>query len=139
MEDRKRCVGWWLQQRSISWIARRLRRSREWVYKWIWRYRQGEPTWFLERSRRPHQMARRVSATFEQAVIRTHARLTSPRNPLGLYGAEAIAQELADAGVRPVHSIRAIPRILARRKLVTRPRRDRSRRGPNCPRLRLAA
>ncbi|MDI3462317.1 MAG: hypothetical protein OJF50_001138 [Nitrospira sp.] len=122
-----------MQQRAISWIARRLRRSREWVHKWIRRYRQGGPTWFLERSRRPHPMARRVSATFEQAVIRAHARLTSPRNPLGFYGAEAIAQELADAGVHPVHSIRTIHRILARHKLVTRTRRDRSRRGPHLP------
>lgn len=72
-------------------------------------------------------------ATFEQAVIRAHARRTSPRNPLGFYGAEAIAQESADAGVRPVHSIRTIHRILARHKLVPRTRRDRSRRGPNLP------
>lgn len=78
-------------------------------------------------------MARRVSATFEQAVIRTHARLTSPRNPLGFYGAEAIAHALADLGVHPVHSIRTIHRILARHKLVTRTRRDRSRRGPGLP------
>ncbi|MDF0674335.1 MAG: leucine zipper domain-containing protein [Nitrospira sp.] len=117
----------------MSWIARRLRRSREWGHKWIRRYRQGGPTWFLERSRRPHQIARRVSATFEQAVIRTHARLTSPRNPLGFYGAEAIAHELADVGVSPVHSIRTIHRILARHQLVTRRRRDRSRRGPSLP------
>lgn len=78
-------------------------------------------------------MARRVSATFEQAVIRTHARLTSPRNALGFYGAEAIAHELADLGVRPLHSIRTIHRILVRHKLVTHPRRDRSRHGPRLP------
>lgn len=78
-------------------------------------------------------MARRVSATFEQAVLRTHARLTSPRNPLGFYGAEAIAQELSDVGVSPVHSLRTIHRILARYQLITRMRRDRSRRGPSLP------
>ena len=78
-------------------------------------------------------MARRVSATFEQAVIRTHARLTSLRNALGFYGAEAIAQELADLGVRPIHSTRTIHRILVRHKLVTHTRRDQSRRGPSLP------
>lgn len=74
-----------------------------------------------------------MPATFEQVVIRTHARLNSPRNPLGFYGAEAIAHELADLGISPVHSIRTIHRILARHKLVTRRRRDRSRRGPSLP------
>ena len=127
----QKSAGWWVQQRSISWIARRLRLSQEWVYKWIWRYREAGPTWFQEGSRRPHQMVRRVDATFEEAVIRTHARLTSPRNPLGFYGAEAIAQELADLRVRPLHSIRTIHRILVRHKLVTRTRRHRSRRGPS--------
>jgi hypothetical protein len=78
-------------------------------------------------------MARRVSATCEQAVIRTHGRLTSPRNSLGFSGAEAIAHELADLGGRPVHSIRTIHRSLARHKLVTRTRRDRSRQGPSPP------
>lgn len=45
-------------------------------------------------------MARPVSVNLEQAVLRTHAWLTSPRDALGFYGAEAIAHELADLGVR---------------------------------------
>lgn len=103
------------------------------MHKWIRRYRQGGPAWFLERSRRPHRLARRVPATFERVVLRTHARLTSPRHPLGFYGAEAIFHELADLGVSPLYSIRTIHRILARHQRVTRTRRDRSRRGPSLP------
>lgn len=122
-----------MQQKPVSWIARRLGRSREWAHKWIRRYRSGSTSWFLEHSTRPHRSARRVSDTFERAVLRTHAWLVSQRNPLGFHGAEAVYQALADLGVRPVHSIRTIHRILVRHHLLRRKRRDRSRRGPGWP------
>lgn len=70
---------------------------------------------------------------FERVVVQIHRKLKGTRNPLGFWGAEAIHNELADLGVRPLHSIRTIHRILVRHKLVTRTRRDRSRRGPSLP------
>jgi hypothetical protein len=78
-------------------------------------------------------MARQVSASCERLVVRMHRTLKGTRNPLGFCGAEAISHELADLGVHPVHSIRTIHRILVRHALVTRPRRDRSRKGPSLP------
>jgi len=78
-------------------------------------------------------MARQVSDSFERLVIRIHRRLKSTRNPLGFYGAEAIYNDLTDLGIHPLHSIRTIHRILHRHRLVTRKRRDRSRRGPILP------
>lgn len=74
-----------------------------------------------------------MSQAFERLVIRIHARLKSRRNPLGFYGAEAIFNELIDLGISPLHSIRTIHRILARHQLITRKRRDRSRKGPLLP------
>jgi hypothetical protein len=78
-------------------------------------------------------MARQVSVSFEHMVVRIHRKLKGNRNPLGFYGAEAIYNELAALGVRPLHSIRTIHRILVRHTLVTRKRRDRSRKGPRLP------
>jgi hypothetical protein len=78
-------------------------------------------------------MPGRVRVAFERLVVRVHHKLKSTENPLGFCGAEAIAQELADLGVRPMHSIRTIHRILVRHKLLTRLRRDRSRKGPLLP------
>ncbi len=131
--EQKQCIGLWLQEKSVSGIAQRLRRSRQWVYKWIRRYRSSTKSWFLDRSRSPHRMARRVSNSFERLVIRIHRRLKSTRNPLGFYGAEAIYNELIDLAICPLHSIRTIHRILHRHRLVTRKRRDRSRKGPILP------
>jgi hypothetical protein len=122
-----------LQGHSISAIARKFKRSRPWVHKWIRRYRDGGKEWFLDRSTRPHRTARHVSNPFERLVIRTHARLKSQRNPLGFYGAEAIYNELVDLGIQPLHSIRTIHRILVRHRLLTRKHRDRSRKGPVLP------
>lgn len=126
-------MGWWLHRKSVSWIARRLRRSREWAHKWIRRYRSGSTSWFLEHSKRLRRCARRVSDAFEQAVLRTHAWLISPRNPLGFHGAEAIAQALAELGMHPLHSVRTVHRILVRHHRLSRKRRDRSRQGPGWP------
>jgi len=114
-------------------MARTLKRSREWVYRWTGRYGRGEALWYQDRSHRPHVIARRVRASFERLVVRVHRKLKSKRNPLGFWGAEAIFNELADLSVRPLHSIRTIHRILVRHKLLTRRRRDRSRTGPALP------
>lgn len=103
------------------------------MHKWILRYQRGGKTWFLEQSKRPHQLSRRVSPTFERLVLRTHTRLRSRRNPLGFYGAEAIGNELLTLGIPSLPSIRTIHRILVRHHRVTRKRRDRSRKGPPLP------
>ena len=79
-------------------------------------------------------MARCMSATREQSVIRTHARLPpSPPDPLAFYGAEAIAHKLAGLGVHPVHNVRTIDRTLARYGLVTSASWDWCRRGFSPP------
>lgn len=70
---------------------------------------------------------------FERLVVQVHRKLKGKANPLGFCGAEAIYQELADLGVRPLHSIRTIHRILVRTNLLVRKRRDRSRKGPALP------
>lgn len=110
-----------------------MRRSRSWVYRWIRRYESGGPLWSQDRSHRPHHLVRQVSVAIERMVVRIHRQLKSKRNPLGFWGAEAIHHALTDLGVRPLPSSRTIHRILVRRHLVTRKRRDRSRRGPLLP------
>lgn len=110
-----------------------MQRSRDWLYRWKARYESGERLWYQDRSHRPHVLARKVPPAFEQLVVRVHRKLTGKANPLGFCGAEAIYQELADLGVRPLHSIRTIHRILVRSKLLVRTRRDRSRQGPALP------
>jgi hypothetical protein len=78
-------------------------------------------------------IARKVNLSFERLVGRVHHMLKSRRNPLGFCGAEAIYNELAELGIRPIPCVRTIHRILVRRKLLTRKRRDRSRKGAPLP------
>ena len=103
------------------------------MYRWTKRYEPGTDQWYQDRSHRPHVLARQVSALFERQVVRMHHKLKGTGNPLGFCGAEAIYHELANLAVHPLHSIRTIHRILVRHALVTRPRRDRSRKGPSLP------
>jgi len=55
-----------------------------------------------DRSHRPQVIARKVSVSFERLVGRVHHTLKSRRNPLGFCGAEAIYNELAELGIRPM-------------------------------------
>ena len=122
-----------MQGKPVRWIARVLQRSRDWIYRWKARYESGESLWYQDHSHRPPVMARKVRPAFERLVVRVHRKLKGRANPLGFCGAEAIYHELADLGVRPLHSIRTIHRILVRKNLLVRKRRDRSRKGPTLP------
>lgn len=103
------------------------------MYRWTKRYEAGGEWWWQDRAHRPQVIARKVSLSFERLVGRVHHKLKSRRNPLGFCGAEAIYNELAELGIRPIPCVRTIHRILVRRKLLTRKRRDRSRRGATLP------
>ncbi|MFZ1747037.1 MAG: hypothetical protein WBO24_11870 [Nitrospirales bacterium] len=106
-----------------------MRHSRPWVYRWITRYE----LWAQDRADRPHHLARQVGEAVERMVVQTHRQLKSTSNPLGFWGAEAIHDALLDLGVRSLPLSRTIHRILVRHHVVTRKRRDRSRRGPVLP------
>ncbi len=115
--ERRRAVDRYRDGESPSAICVSLGHSREWFYKWLRRFESGDPNWFRDRSRRPHQSPAGTSEAIEQLVIAVRRSLRSQNL---FHGAQAIRWELEDLGVEPLPAVRTIGRILARHGLTRR-------------------
>lgn len=103
-------AGW-----SVSWICRRLERSREWFYKWWERYLDIGAAGLREQSRAPKTSQRIWPPEMRQAILEIRDRLARRRGPRERYrlaGAPTIRYELACLGYEPLPSLRTIERVL---------------------------
>ncbi|OEU72134.1 MAG: hypothetical protein BA869_07875 [Desulfuromonadales bacterium C00003107] len=98
-------------------ICTSLGKSRFWLYKWVKRFDEGDPSWFEDRSRRPLASSNRTPSEIEEIVKMIRLNLY---NQNLFCGAQAILWEMEDLGVEPLPSIRTINRILARNDLTHR-------------------
>ena len=64
---------------SVTEVARRLGKSRQWGYKWMERSSTGEPGWSSSQSRQPLLIANRTPKDIESAVIRARRMRHQPR------------------------------------------------------------
>lgn len=94
-----------------------LGKSKRWLYKWVKRYNNNDPSWFEDRSRSPHSIPDRTPAEIEQIVKMVRLNLY---NKDLFCGAQAILWELEDLGIQPIPSLRTINWILARKELTHR-------------------
>jgi putative transposase len=86
-------------------ICTSLGKSKFWLYKWVKRYSEDDPSWFEDRSRRPLSMPRHTPVEIEEIVKLVRLNLYN----LDLFcGAQAIRWELEDLGVSPLPSLRTI-------------------------------
>ena len=109
--ERQRAIERYRNGESVTAICRSLKRSREWFYKWQARADSGDPQWADERSRRPGQSPTRVPDTMAGRIVTLRESLAAR----GLFcGAQAIAWELEELGVRDIPSVRTIQRIVTR-------------------------
>ena len=100
-------------------IYRALGRSKPWLYKWLKRYRAGQPTWAHEQSRAPHRIAKRSSVELERMVCAIRQRLITTQ--YAQKGALAIQWQLQQLGVQLLPPLWRINRILKRHGLVVKP------------------
>ena len=103
-------AGW-----SVSWICRRLERSRDWFYKWWGRYTDAGAAGLRERSRAPHTASRLWSPDLRRAILEIRDRLVrrhGPRERYRLAGAPTIRYELMCLGYESLPSLRTIERVL---------------------------
>jgi putative transposase len=135
MEDelilRKQAVELYLKDYSISDIVHKLDRSRQWVHKWITRYRtKGGDEWFHSESTSPKQVHNKTSQKEEELVINVRKALEG--RIYSQTGALSIMYEIRRMGL-PVPSIPTINRILKRNNLIsnTRVRQKRGIEYPN--------
>ena len=109
---RKEAAALHAQGVKIAEIARRLGRSRQWVYKWIGRKQKGADGWAKSLSNAPRSRASKTCPEVEEMVISSRLKLES--SPHMESGAYAIWHDLRSSGVKPP-SVATINRILSRR------------------------
>jgi putative transposase len=115
---RKRAVALYLQGRPKSEIARKLKRSRPWVDRWLERYRAEAPRLSLQdRSRTPKPRRCAYPERIKGMVMQIReAREKGQRAKYqyALVSAQAIYYELRELGISPLPSSRTIHRWLKR-------------------------
>lgn len=114
---RRRAITRLLRAEKARIICVSLGRTERWLYKWLDRFREGDPEWYRDHSRKPIQSPSRTSEEIEQIV--KYVRLEM-YNRDGFCGAQAIRWRLEDEKVQPLPSLRTISRILARHGLTHR-------------------
>lgn len=73
-----------------------LKRSKYWFFKWLKRYKSGEPHWYEDKSRAPVNRPTEISEIDRQRIISVRTGLESQR--FAQTGASAIKWELSKSG-----------------------------------------
>jgi hypothetical protein len=107
---------------SATEVARRLHRSRSWVYKWV-DYRTHHPwTRFRSAPRAPHHHPNQLSVRSERRIIHLRQLLMRHRQPrlrFASVGARTIQKEWWHRYPEPSPSLSTIQRVLQRNQLTT--------------------
>lgn len=97
------------QGASVAEVARTLRKSRQWVYKWVGRSMDNPKGWYKSRSNAPQSMPNKTDVSMEEAIIETRKKLQA--SPYKECGAYPIMHELKSLGLTPP-AVATINRIL---------------------------
>jgi hypothetical protein len=107
---------------SATEVARRLHRSRNWVYKWV-DYRAHHPwTRFCSAPRAPHHHPNQLSARSERRIVHLRQLLMRHRQPrlrFASVGARTLQKEWCHRYPEPPPSLSTIQRVLQRHHLTT--------------------
>jgi transposase-like protein len=114
-ELRKRAISRYLQGEKPISIYTDLRRSKNWFFKWLKRYKSGDPDWFEDKSRAALSCPTQLSEIEKQCIVSVRKRLDSER--FAQIGASAIKWELSKSGYG-FPSDRTINRVLKREGLI---------------------
>jgi len=114
---RKQAIALYQQGKKVLAIARTLGRSRQWVHKWINRYKTQSDNWSSSRSHAPHTPSTRISSSTKELVIATRKQLeASPYLESGAYAIwHSIRGQRVDAP-----SVSTINRILSEAGLTSK-------------------
>ena len=96
-ELRKTAVKRYLKGESPKSIYNDLNRSKNWFFKWLKRYKSGEPEWYQDKSRAPIKRPTEISETQKQRIISTRTHLESQK--YAQIGPSAIKWELNKSGL----------------------------------------
>jgi transposase len=123
-ELRNQAIDWYLKGETVTGVARRAGRSRQWVHNILKRYQAGGRDGLTTRSRAPHRVHNRTAPEIEEAVVRIRQTILAGEDPIMRYagiGAAVIRSELKRIDLVPPSS-RTVNRIL-KRQGIQQPRR----------------
>jgi hypothetical protein len=114
-ELRKTAIERYLKGEAPKSIYTDLKRSKNWFFKWLKRYKSGEPDWYQSKSRAPVKRPTEISAVERQRIISVRTHLEAQQ--FAQTGPSAIKWELHKSGHR-FPSDSTIKRVLKREGLV---------------------
>ncbi len=114
-EIRKQAIQRHLQGEKPKPIYESLNRSKNWFFKWLKRYRTGNPDWYKEHSRAPIKCSEKIPEQQKQSIIDTRQHLEAQR--FAQVGVSAIKWELSKQKLE-FPSDSTINRVLKREGLV---------------------
>ena len=91
-----------------------LNRTKQWFFKWLKRFKSGEPDWANELSRKPHHSPKRINQAMEQAVIEKRQELV--QTLYAQIGALNISWHLGQGNI-DMPSMTTINRVIKRNNL----------------------
>lgn len=112
---RETAIKRYLKGESPKSIYSDLNRSKEWFFKWLKRYKTGEPEWYKGKPRAPVKHPTALSEIEKQRIISTRMRLESQE--FAQIGPSAIKWELSKSGYH-LPSDSTIKRVLKREGLI---------------------
>ena len=93
---RKTAVNRYLKGETPKSIYTDLKRSKNWFFKWLKRYKSGEPEWYKDKSKAPVNRPAAISKVERQRIISTRIHLESQK--FAQIGPSAIKWELSKSG-----------------------------------------
>jgi len=93
---RQNAIERYLEGEAPKPIYTDLKRSKDWFFKWLKRYKSGEPHWYEDKSRAPINRPTEISKIDRQRIISVRTDLESQR--FAQTGASAIKWELSKSG-----------------------------------------
>jgi transposase-like protein len=114
-EIRKKAINLFRKGESPKSIYSELNRSKNWFFKWLKRYKSGDPSWFKDKSRAPKTQPTAISDIDKQRIISVRNHLDSQK--FAQIGVSAIKWELSKSGYN-FPSDRTINRVLKKEGLI---------------------
>jgi putative transposase len=88
--------------------------SKKWFFKWLNKYRSGDPEWYHDSPRKPHTNPQKTPPDIEALITLVRLELYNE----GVFcGAQAIVGVLEERGITPIPCVRTIERIIQRNDL----------------------
>lgn len=120
-QQRQEAVDRFFKGEKVTHIARSLSKSRKWVHHWIKRFNNkiGDDHWFKDESKAPIKVNTTLASETMHQILLIRKQLMNEK--MAQIGAISIQYECERRGFKPIPSVWAINRVIARHGLNKQP------------------